>query len=257
MKTHKFTIIFIIPILIAACYGDLFFPSYKVILPDLPAHWEEVLGEAHWQLEWLDKNGIWHYLYIKPGEAGPEITVIQEWSSPILAYPYWPSRKLLPGNFRPAAAIFPWDAEGSKIILSWRAGVEAVFWKELAAAESFSDAAGGRLPWYLDWPRFRELLLTGNIPMEVRVNPWLADWKDIAQRTVQSGFYSSRIRPRPYVELELEGMGDFWINSSPFADTIDQSPGSTLIIRAVNEPDTWVSKNGTLRASTSAWIFLQ
>ena len=257
MKIHKFYLFFVFSILILACNGEISLPGYKTVLPDLPPHWEELLGEAHWQLQWVDKNATWQYMDLMPGVEIPDLAIMQEWASPVIAYPYWPYRMLLPGSFRPAGAIFPWDASGSKIQLSWRAGVDAIFWKELAAAERTSEAAEGRLPWYLDWQRFRELLLTGNISLEVRQNPWLPDWKDIAQRTVQSGFYSSRISPRSHVEMEVEGMGGYWINSSPFVLPIDQEAGSSLILRAATEPDTWVSKDGVLRIARSGWIFME
>ncbi|MDR0475627.1 MAG: hypothetical protein LBH43_18385 [Treponema sp.] len=37
-----------------------------------------------------------------------------------------------------------------------------------------------RIPWYFDWPRFRELMDSSDIPEEVRLDPWTADWKTIA-----------------------------------------------------------------------------
>ena len=157
---------------------------------------------------------------------------------------------------RPAGAIYPWDVSGGEITLGWHGGVEAVFWKELAAAERSTAASFTRLPWYLDWPRFRTLLAEGNIPENVRLDPWLPDWKDIAQRTVQSGFDSRRIVSRPLSVMSIPGRGGLWIGSSPFAAPLYADPEGPLEVNTGAVPDTWISKEGILKVSTAGWVFI-
>jgi len=156
---------------------------------------------------------------------------------------------------RPSGALFPWDISGGKLIFSWEGGVDALFWKELALAERSSSAAAGRLPWYFDWPRFRELFQSENISELVRRDPWLADWKSIAQRTVQSGFDRRRIIPRSFTELVIPGLGGRWIGSSPFALPLDAPADGPLCLSAAGTPDTWVSTMGVLKCSSIGWVW--
>ena len=239
-----------------ACDNGPIRSSYNPVLPDLPIHWEEHLGRAHWRIEWLDEKMQWREMYLTPAARPLGLSLMQEWSSPVLAWPYWPSRKLLPGMMRPAGAVFPWDVSADKLNLSWSIGVEALLWKELLAAERSSQASQGRLPWYLDWPRFRELLSAGNIPENVRLDPWLPDWKSIAQRTVTSGFDRRRIVSRTFTDLAIPELGGLWIGSSPFAPVINADPEGSLTIKVTSEADTWISAEGLLRASSSGWVFV-
>ena len=156
---------------------------------------------------------------------------------------------------RPCGALFPWDLCGETLALGWEGGVMAVFWKELAQAERSSAAAAERLPWYFDWPRFRELLKSGNIPEAVRRNPWLADWKDIAERTVRSGFDRRRFVSRSFTELSIPGLGGFWIGSSPFAPPLEAPLDGPLCLSVTGAPDTWVSSRGVLKCSASGWVW--
>ena len=255
MKTKIFIIIMYLTMM-AACSNHSIFSNYTPILPELPAHWEEMLGLPHWQLEWLDENGLWKKMEILPGYPAPELPLVQEWSSPIFAWPYWPSKNLMPQMMKPAGGIFPWDVSGTKIHLSWRGGIDAIFWKELSIAERNSTASFTRLPWYFDWPRFRELLLNGNISEAVRENPWLIDWKDIAQRTVDSGFFTSRLSPPSQNILSIPGLGGLWIGSSPFSYPLRVNPEGPLIIPASARPDTWVSASGILRVINMDWVYI-
>ena len=235
---------------LTAC-EDVPLPSaYCLVLPELPEHWGEILAEPHWRLEWAGPGGIWHEREIPPGQMPPDIALMPEWSSPALAWPFWPERGLVPGMMRPAGAVFPWDARGGKLAITWRGGVDALFWKELALAERTSDAAERRLPWYFDWPRFRELLQSEHISEAVREDPWLADWKSIAGRTVQSGFDRRRIASRSFTELAVPSLDGRWIGSSPFALPLDAPPH--LNVTAV--VDIWVSPSGILKASASGWV---
>jgi len=256
MKTKIFILI-LLCIALTACGNLSILSYYRPVLPELPPHWEEMLGEAHWQLEWLDENGFWKKVNLFPGSNLPDLPLIQEWSTPVIAWPYWPSRNLIPQMMMPAGGIFPWDAGGTGIHLSWRGGIDAVFWKELSIAERNSPASFTRLPWYIDWPRFRELLLNGNISERVRENPWLIDWKDFAQRTADSGFYSSRLNPSPPNNLSIPGLGGLWINSSPFAEPVRVALEGSLIIPLSPVPETWVSSYGILRVQNMDWVYIE
>ena len=230
--------------------------SCQPVLPEPGGSWKAILGEPHWLLEWVNENGTWNKSEIPPGRKTPELSFIGEWTTPVLAWPFWPESGLLPGMMRPGGALYPWDATGEKILLSWEGGVAALFWKELAAADRSSAAAEGRLPWYLDWPRFRELLKSETLQEAVRNDPWLADWKSIAQRTVQSGFDRRRIVPRPYFEFSIPGFEGLWIGSSPFSPPLEAPPGGPLNLKVTDQVDTWVSKEGLLKCSASGFVFV-
>jgi hypothetical protein len=247
---------FISPVLILAACGDPAIPpAFRLDLPDLPPAWEAVLGPPHWKIEWFTPDGR---LRSREGSAGalPEVEIAAEWASPVLAYPFWPEHGLLPGVMRPAGAIAPFDADGPRLRLSWEAGPEARFYRALASALSVEAASAGglsaavekRRPDRFDWPRFRDLLRNGDIPPEIRADPWLADWDAAAARTVQSGFDRRRIQPRPRepINLEVPWPGP-WAGSSPFAEIRHWKAGETVTVDAGEEADTLVSPGGVLR----------
>jgi hypothetical protein len=222
---------------------------YRPSLPALPAAWDGLLGTPLWRVEWIDGEGR-EEVYEGPGTGLPELSFIQEWSSPVIAWPYWPERKLFPGDMKPAGAIFPWDVSAGGIVLSWNAGVDAFFWRELAAG-----AGEDRPPWYFDWPRFRELFRGALLDEAVRLDPWRVDWRAMAGKTLESGFYRSRIVPRPAAELTIPGLGGFWIGSSPFSPPMDFSPGGPMILPVGEAVETWVSSEGILRCGGDTWFF--
>ena len=254
MKKRIFFGALVIVIVLAACRDAPISASYQVVLPDLPAAWGEIPGAPHWRLEWVDGDGFWQEREIGPGKDIPALPLIQEWTTPVLAWPFWPDRNLHPGTMRPSGALFPWDVSGKKITLSWRGGVDAVFWKELALAERSS--AVKRLSWYFDWPRFRELFSEeGTIPENVRRDPWLPDWKEIAGKTVASGFDRRRIVSRKFTELVIPDFGGLWAGSSPFALPIEAPPGGPLRVKVAATPEAWVSGAGMLKCSASGWVW--
>ena len=259
MKTRAFTGILALLLLSLGCENAPIRPSSRPLLPELPEHWKEILEEPHWRLEWIGEGGAWRERDLLPGQIPPDIALMAEWSTPVLAWPFWPGRELFPGMMRPAGALFPWDASGEKLTLSWKGGVLALFWKELALAERPSAPASAsesrRLPWYFDWPRFRELLESESISRAVREDPWLADWKSIAGRTIQSGFDRRRIVPRPLAGLDIPGLGGRWIGSSPFAPPLDASKDGPLTINVSDTTDTWVSAGGVLKSSSAGWVW--
>ena len=159
MKYYLSIGVAILLVLLAACSHRPIPALYQPLLPELPEQWQEILGEAHWRLEWLSEDGVWQEWEVPPGAQSPRISLPAEWTTPVLAWPFWPEWNLPAGIMRPAGALFPWDSTGEKLRSSWMGGVDAVFWKELAlayGAQYRSDPTSpSRPPWFFDWPRFR------------------------------------------------------------------------------------------------------
>ena len=253
MKHDFFAFILFFAALLAGCDDGTIPSSCKPVLPELPSHWKEILGEPNWRLEWIGEDGSWQKWDTSQGADVPGLSLPVEWTTPVLAWPFWPALDLPPGVMRPAGALFPWDG-GDRLALSWRGGVDAFLWKELAAAERATYAAGGRLPWYFDWPRFRELMESESIPAAVREDPWLADWEAIAAKTVQSGFDRRRIVSRKFSNLVIPSLDGRWAASSPFAPPVEVSSAGSLVLNVSADVDTWVSSDGILKCSTSGWV---
>ena len=250
---YRYFILLILTFLLVSCEDSPIRSSYRIVLPELPEHWKELLGDAHWRLEWVDEQGSWQRLDLRPGAQPPEFSLINEWIYPVIAWPFWPEWELHPTLMRPCGALFPWDVSGGELILGWKGGVDAILWKELGAASRINAQ---RSPWNFDWPRFREILSSGNLSEEIIKDPWLADWRDIAGRTVQSGFDSRRIVPRKSSELIIPDLGGRWMGSSPFATPLDVPPEGPLELQVYDSTETLVSAGGILKCSTSGWLFL-
>lgn len=243
-----------LPLVLSACAEGPLRESYEVVFPGLPAAWEEILGEASWRLEWIDKDGNWKTGDFPAGPLSASVSPPEGWASPVIAWPYWPEKGVLPETMRPAGAVFPWDISGDKVELSWQAGIDAFFWKELAAAEKGN--AGSRFPWNFDWPRFRELLASEHVSEEIRIDPWTADWRTIARKTVESGFDRRRIASRKTTEIPVPGLGVEWIGVSPFAMPVQAEPGGFLRLPVRNQIETWISSLGVLHCTGETWVFL-
>ena len=256
MKHRLFLGIAFSLLLPAACRDGPIRPSYRPVLPELPGHWKENFGEPHWRIEWLGEGAKWQERSISPAGRVPSLSLIQEWTTPVIAWPFWPDHGLVPGMMRPCGALFPWDVSGDEIALGWEAGVEAVFWKEMASAERTTAAGEGRLPWYFDWPRFRAALGGAETPEDVRRDLWLPDWKGIAQKTVDSGYDRRRIVSRKFLTLAIPGFGGQWTGSSPFEPPLDAGEDGLLSLKVWEIPDTWVSEEGILKCSASGWVFI-
>ena len=256
MKNLFFILALSAEVLLLGCNSEVIPASQKPVLPVLPDGWKEVLGEPNWRLQWLDETGDWQKADLEPGEETPALSLPFEWTTAVLAWPFWPGRELRAGMMRPSGALFPWDSDGSRLVLSWRGGVDAVFWKELAASERETEKEEGRIPWLFDWPRFRELMESEELSEEVRLNPWLVDWEGAARKTVASGFDRRRIVSMKFTELELSGLGGFWVHSSPFAPPLEAEPSGPLIIMAADAVDTMVSMEGVLQYSSAGWVLI-
>jgi hypothetical protein len=225
---------------------------YELEFPAIPEAWRELLGEPRWRVEWISPQGPES---LETGNNAPALALIGEWTNPIIAYPFWPDLGLLPDMMKPAGALFPFDAEGRRIRLSWQGGVEALVYRELASAAAHANIES-RLPLYFNWPRFRELLSDPSLKQEVRDDPWLVDWKTVCLKTAQSGFDKRRIVPRQtealLVPLSAEAR---WIGPSPFAPSFSQASGQSLSLQVSSAIDTYICAEGTLRCTQGAWIW--
>jgi hypothetical protein len=229
--------------------------SYKPLPPALPDDWSDVLGEAHWRVEWIGEEGSWHKWEGKQGAGVPSINLFQTWTTPVFAWPFWPELGLDPGIMRPSGALFPWDTQGGDLCLSWKGGVDAVFWKELAAVGRQEGSKDERFPWLFDWPRFREVMAGKDIGDAVRRDPWVVDWKEVGRKTVESGFDRRRIKAMKSTEVEIPLPEGRWLSSSPFAPVLETPESGLLTLEVTDSVGVWVSAGGILKASTSGWIF--
>jgi hypothetical protein len=244
--------------LLGACESALIPPSYRAELPPLPPDWLALLGPPQWRIEWLDPDrGLCSAQGDGAGIQGLDLRIRGDWASPVTAFPFWPDRGIPPGTMRPAGAILPFDARGDRLRLSWQGGVEAVFYREMAALAPEHAAAPQRRPEYFDWPRFRELLAGDALPAELRRDLWLADWRDLALRTLESGFDRRRLTAPSRGELRLPmPPGETWIGTSPFAETRHWQEGEWASLEAGDGVDTALSPRGMLRYTRAAWVWI-
>jgi hypothetical protein len=283
MKTYFVVLIACAGFFLHNCGESLLDSRYSLKLPEIPQSWETLLGSPYWRVEWLNNEGRTVTMTLRDGE-NREISLPQTWASAVLAMPFWPDKGLGPGIFRPAGAIFPFDASGKSLILSWQGGVDANLFGEFvkAAAEaevgqesippleeapveniSMGRAAVPRLPWNFDWPRFRLLFEDSSVNAEVCADPWLADWHSIAAKIVQSGFDKRRLVPEPRTNLTIPPSNGIshgvsrgpWIGTSPFAAPLLFEAEPVFPVRPT--ADTWVSGEGILRCNTETWIFMK
>lgn len=252
-------------IYVAGCGGVIPDSGYALELPELPAAWVSLLGEPEWRIEWLNPQGGKETMIVRGG-VKPTVDIPQTWTNAVSAWPFWPARGITPGFFRPAGALFPFDASGDSasggsLRLSWKGGVDAVFYWELALAAAGDPAAFAskvpRLPQHFNWPLFRELFETEGINADVRRDPWLADWRSIAQKIVRSGFDKRRLVPEPREELSLPVSPGPWIGTSPFTVPLIFEDGTAALFPAREAVDLWVSAEGMLRCNNKVWIFLE
>ncbi|GHV29547.1 hypothetical protein AGMMS4952_15390 [Spirochaetia bacterium] len=269
-----FALALIAAIALGACDNPVIPPDYTVEFPGLPASWQELMGPAHWHLTWFNPQGI---PQSRECSGKTSIEAVLEWATPVLAFPYWPGLGILPGEMHPAGGIIPFDTAGGTLRLSWRGGAEAWFYRELSAARNTAvtgntNTANKRRPEYFDWPRFRELMNSDSIPEAVRDDPWLADWHDIAIRTVTSGFNRQRIKVQAGEELLVtrDALDDAaaktaapegsrpvisFTGPSPFAKPLAPEPEGGFRFWATARPDTYVSAGGKLRINRKTWMY--
>ncbi|MCL2759631.1 MAG: hypothetical protein FWD22_05415 [Treponema sp.] len=255
----KLTIIFIVSVQLICC-ADRFPSSYMLEFPETPEPWVLLLGEPHWRLEWLNVNGLKQIGDYPPGlHKSLEIELPVTWANPVTAWPYWPEHNLNPGVFKPAGTLFPFDVKGSSLSLSWNAGPDTVFYWELAFT---NEGNYSRLPANFDWPRFRELFRSDVLAEAVREDPWLIDWRSVAERTSSGNFDRRRLVPEPVSTRTIPVPAGTWYGTSPFAKPLVFTVIETLNNGGVVFPvrsgiNVWISTKGILRISTAAWFFIE
>ncbi len=226
-------------------------PTVRLRLPPVPAAWAAALGEPSWSVRWTGSDGAPY----RQDDAGPglEIELSGSAASAILAYPYWPALGLEPAAARPAGAIYPFDEDDGWLVLDWAGGPPAVFFRELARAAGKPETR----PELFDWPRFRALLAGPLVAAEVAADPWLVDWRLVAEKTRRTGFDRRRLVPRPTEPLAftVPAAGP-WAASSPFAPAPPWEAGSPATVAAAEEPDTVFCAEGALRYSRKAALWL-
>jgi hypothetical protein len=183
------------------------------------------------------------------------ISVLIQWPNPVIAWPYWPERELFPGLFHPAGALYPFDARDGDIVLSWRGGVDTAFYRELAEARSLPGADPRRDPRYFNWSRFRSLVRE-EAPETLRADPWLADWKGIAEKTVLSGFRKSMVREESRTPTGILVPHDGpWAGPSPFTAPKDWTAGQEVFLPLSPRPEVFACPGGLLFLSTGTRLW--
>jgi hypothetical protein len=244
--------------LLSGC-GAIFPDGYTLRFPQIPEPWVSILGEPHWRVEWLDPGGEKRSKDIKPGE-NLKIELPATWASPVTAFPFWSRYNLFPGLFMPAGALFPFDVSGEELRLSWKAGVDTVFYWELAnAIASYTGTQNKtKIPANFDWQRFRELFITDVLSEAVRQDPWLVDWQSVAERTISGNFDRRRLIPQGTTPLAIPVPAVTWYGTSPFAAPLiftDISPVFPVRTGSGSGVNVWVSTEGILRVSGKTWVF--
>jgi hypothetical protein len=267
MKGYFYTFVLCMGFFLHSCgpdTGDQWSDRYTLELPDLPPAWEMALGIPQWRVEWLNSAGRLETATVT-GNGKMTVSLPQTVASPVLARPFWPDKGLIAGIFRPAGAIFPFDVSGKNLVLGWQGGIDANLFWELAGVcgIAVSDAgpetddterAALRQPQNFDWPRFRLLFADPTLNAEIRGDPWLADWRSIAEKIVLSGFDKRRLVPEPRGKLTVPVGPGPWIGTSPFAPPLLFEGVPVFPVRAA--ADTWVSSEGIVRCNTETWILL-
>ena len=245
-------------VLTAVGCRDITPSGYALRLPAPPEHWVSLLGEPCWRLEWFDPDGRLQMSDFAPSASGEtfpgEIKIPETWANPVTAWPFWPEHNLIPGLFKPAGALFPFDTGGDRLNLTWEKGVDAVFYRELALANEGNRA---RLPANFNWPRFRELFTTGLLNEAVCKDPWLVDWRSAAEKTVVNNFDRRRLVPEASAAKAVPVPEGTWYGSSPFAEPLFFAAGTTPVFSVRPEINVWISSEGILRINGDVWIFIE
>jgi hypothetical protein len=237
----------------------------RLEFPPLPAAWAELLGEPRWCIRYY--AGAEREAYL---EDGGEFFLSPSATGPVLAWPYWPARRLEPGDFRPAGLILPYDGrppEGApRLVLSWRGGVDAWFYQALDRAAldrapvekaTAGDAEPPRRGGNFNWPKFRELFSDPSVPQEIREDPWRADWEAVAEKTLSSGFRKQWLVVVETSPLSISAPPGPWISPSPFAGPLEFGAGPCVFpVGPGPAVQAWYSAWGILHCSGKSWMLL-
>jgi hypothetical protein len=163
---------------------------------------------------------------------------------------------------RPAGGLFPYDAGGDRLRLSWEGGLEARIYFAMAAGNAPGKNPAlktPRQPQYFNWPKFREFLEGPDIAEELRKDPWLADWDALVSQILLSGFNKRRIHPESRETLRIPGplpWDGSWIGPSPFAESLSPEPNGDLLVRVSGAVDAYFSPKGFLRCTKGLWVWI-
>jgi len=253
MKTYFFKIAFVFAAAIQLiCCGGSFPAKFKLELPEPPNPWISLLGNPYWHIEWLNPDGEKQAEDIPPG-SGIVVEIPITWANPVTAWPFWPNHNLIPGHFKPAGALFPFDIDNNRLRLSWESGPDTIFYWELALANA-GDMS--KLPSNFDWSRFRNLFKDGTLKEEICIDPWVVDWRSFAKTTVNSTFYSNRLSPAEKKDLNIPVSSGTWYGSSPFAKPLYFAEDDPVIFEVrTGGVNVWISKEGILRVNGDSWVF--
>jgi hypothetical protein len=254
MKTRFFQHTLLAFLVLAGCVNPVLPSRYALEFPRLPAVWTEVLGRPSWKVEWYNPDGNRECAVIDGDAAVP---VLSEWPSPVTAWPFWPDSGIEAGVFRPAGALYPFDVSDGVLRLSWTAGADAAFYLALEEARSLKENAHPqRKAAFFDWPRFRAFF-TSVSSAELREDLWLVNWREAAEKTVNSGFRTSYIkaRERSVTEVPIPHDGP-WFSTSPFRAAENWTAGSVEPFALTGEAELWVCPGGMLFLSTGARLWV-
>jgi hypothetical protein len=146
--------------------------------------------------------------------------------------------------------LFPFDVNEGVLSLSWEAGVDAFFYRELDLA---AGKTSSRIPKNFNWPRFRELFNDETINESVRSDPWLVNWRRVAERTIASSFDRRQLVPEQKEGISIPVTKGPWYGASPFAEAL--LFGDEAVFPVLDEVEIWISSQGILRCNQKAWIF--
>jgi len=242
MKPQIFFVLAVVCTAISCGFSPLQ-EQVRAVFPEPPAQW--MLGVPCWRLEWYDPTGKLQSAEVSGN--GADIEILTRWPNGILAWPYWPEKGLAAGMLYPAGAMYPLDAGGSSINLSWAGGIDACLYREMDKHRPLNTA--NRVPEYFDWKRFRALLRE-TAPEDLRADPWLADWKDIAERIVRSGFRQSLLKAekRSGAGIVLPHDGP-WMGASSFMPPQSWQEGEKVLLPLGARPEILICPGGMLSVS--------
>jgi len=244
---------------------DRFPSSFILELPEVPDSWVTLLGEPNWRLEWVNQGGQKQIVDYPPGGlSGIEIEIPVTWTNPVIAWPYWPAHNLMPNVFKPCGALFPFDVitakkHSSRLQLSWEAGPDTVFfWEQtIALNQSVTNNTGVKIPVNFDWQRFRELFRSGTLSEAVCKDPWVINWRNMAEKTIESNFDRRRLVPEA-TELKHFTVPDgTWYGVSPFSKPLFFAEGEQPVFPVRPGLNVWVSAKGILMVNGNTWAFTE
>jgi hypothetical protein len=248
----KLTTVFVLALQLACC-RELCPSRYVLDLPTPPESWVSLLGEPCWLIEWIAPDGQNQRAEITYGSK-LEIELPVTWTNPVIAWLYWQEHNLTSGVFMPAGALFPFDAEKDVIHLRWEAGHDVVFYRELALANEKNPS---KIPANFDWTRFRELFYSKTLNEDVCEDPWLINWKSVAEKTISANFDRRRLVPEKTESRIIPVPRGPWYGTSPFSKPLSFTNDEVVTFPVRPGFNLWISEDGILRVNGNTWVFVE